>query len=86
MVHAQEFGSQRPGALRFNWDGLDSNGSPVEQDFYTVIARGDVDGVQSTFNVNLPDQIVSVSIQEGGLIANLAGGGSVPAQQIREIQ
>ena len=86
VVHAQEFGSQRPGALRFNWDGLDSNGSPVEQDFYTVIARGDVDGVQSTFNVNLPDQIVSVSIQEGGLIANLAGGGSVPAQQIREIQ
>lgn len=86
VVHSEELGSHRPGTLRFNWDGLGPNGEPVEADYFTVVARGDVEGVQSAFNINLPDRIVSVSIQESGLIANLAGGGSVPADQIKEIQ
>jgi flagellar basal-body rod modification protein FlgD len=86
VVHSQDLGSHGPGGLRFNWDGLDSNGEPVANDRFVVTAQGDVDGAATAFNVNLPDQIISVSIQESGLVVNLAGGGSVPAEQIKEIQ
>lgn len=86
VVHSQALGSHGPGSLRFNWDGLDSNGEPVANDRFVITAQGSVEGSPSAFNVNLPDQIVSVSIQENGLVVNLAGGGSVPAEQIKEIQ
>ena len=86
VVHRQELGPQTQGNLRFNWDGLLESGDVAAQDRYAVRAYSTIDGVQQPFLVNLPDQVVSVSIEEGGLVANLAGGGSVTAAQIKEIQ
>ena len=86
LVHRASFGPQAAGEMRFNWDGVSENGEPMPNDFYQIRAFGDVDGIAQPFQVTLPDQVVSVSITDGGLIANLAGGNSVPAAQIREIQ
>ena len=86
VVHRSEYGARTPGEQRFNWDGLTASGEPAPQDFYQVRAYGDVAGLQQQLSVSLPDQIVSVSITDGGLVANLAGGSSVPAAQIKEIQ
>ncbi len=86
VVYRNNFGARAEGEFRFNWDGLSENGEPVPQDFYQVRAFGGDGGTARQFAVSLPDQIVSVSITEGGLIANLAGGSSVPATQIKEIQ
>ena len=86
IVNQLEFGPRTIGDQRFSWDGLDSQGNAVPQDFYRVVAYGDSQGLRQQLEVSLPDQIVSVSIEEGGLIANLAGGSSVSTEQIREIQ
>ena len=85
-VKRLEMGAAPAGQIRFNWDGLSEGGEPVEQGFYRVEAYSEIEGNRVDFQALLPDQIVSVSIEEGGLIANLAGGSSVPAAQIREIR
>ena len=85
-VKTLELGSTPQGEIRFNWDGKTEAGEQVAQDYYSIQAYSEVDGNRVAHAVNLPDQIVSVSIHEGGLIANLAGGTSVPTAQIREIQ
>lgn len=85
-VQRVDLGARPPGEIRFNWDGLSENGEPVPQDFYRIAAFADVEGVQQQFEVSMPDQVVSVSITNEGLVANLAGGSSVSASQIKEIQ
>lgn len=86
VVKRLEMGATNRGEIRFNWDGLDESGQQMPQDYYQVTAYSAVDGTRQDFAVNLPDQITSVSITEQGLVANLAGGTSVPAVQIKEIQ
>ncbi len=86
LVKQIELGASPAGEVRFEWDGRTENGEPMEQGIYRVSAYSDVDGVREEFITNLPDRIVSVSIEEGGLVANLAGGTSVPTVQIKEIQ
>lgn len=86
VIHRSDYGAQRIGEFRFNWDGRNEAGEQVEQDFYTVRAVATTANGQVPFDVSLPDQVISVTIQDNGLIANLAGGGSVPAVQIKEIQ
>ena len=86
VVHRANYGAMSRGEFRFDWNGLTEEGIPVEQDFFQVRAYGDLDGELQAFEVQLPDQIVSVSITDGGLVANLAGGTSVSASQIREIR
>jgi flagellar basal-body rod modification protein FlgD len=85
-VQRVDLGARPPGEIRFNWDGLSENGEPAPQDFYRISAFADVEGVQQQFEVSMPDQVVSVSITNEGLVANLAGGSSVSASQIKEIQ
>ncbi len=86
LVHRHELGAKPSGSTRFDWDGRNGDGNPVEQNFYRVEAIAEIDGLRQSFPLNLPDQVVSVSIEQGGLMANLAGGGSVAAAQIKEIQ
>ena len=86
VVKRLEMGATNRGEIRFNWDGLDDSGQPMPQDYYRVAAYSAIDGTRQDFAVNLPDLITSVSITEQGLVANLAGGTSVPAIQIKEIQ
>ena len=86
VVKRFDLGAQDATNLRFAWDGLTDAGEPAPQDLYQISAFAEVDGVRSEFEVNLPQQVISVSIEEGGLVANLLGGVSVPAVQIKEIQ
>lgn len=81
-----ELGAQPAGDIRFDWNGVTELGEAAPQDFYRVRAFADVNGIAEELTVNLPDQVVSVSIESGGLILNLAGGNAVPASLIREIQ
>jgi flagellar basal-body rod modification protein FlgD len=86
VVKRFDLGSQASGPMRFAWDGISESGEQVPFGVYRVNAFAEVDGLRTEFEVNLPEQVVSVSIEEGGLVANLAGGTSVPAVQIKEIQ
>lgn len=86
LVQRLSLGAQPAGEVRFFWDGVNDQGQSVPQDRYNVRAFANVDGVEEELTVNLPDRVVSVSIEDGRLVANLAGGGSIPAEQIREVQ
>ena len=86
VVKRFEYGSQEPADMRFTWNGLSDAGNPATQGLYTISAYTEVDGARNEYVIELPQQVVSVSIEEGGLIANLVGGVSVPAAQIKEIQ
>lgn len=87
VVKRIEYGPQVESNLRFNWDGVNEAGNPSPQGLYSVSAfTSGEDGERAEFDIDLPQNVVSVSIEEGGLIANLVGGVSVPAAQIKEIQ
>lgn len=86
VVKRFELGPHSESELRFDWDGITDAGSQAPQGIYRLSAYTEVDGTRSEYEINLPQQVVSVSIDEGGLIANLVGGATVPAAQIKEIQ
>jgi flagellar basal-body rod modification protein FlgD len=86
LVRRIDLGAQPEGRLRFGWDGSNAAGEASPQGFYQVRAYSNFDGELAELTVNMPDQVVSVSIGVDGVTANLAGGSSVPASQIKEIQ
>ena len=86
VVKRFELGPQTESELRFDWDGTTEAGLPASQGIYRLSAYTEIDGARSEYEISLPQQVVSVSIEEGGLIANLVSGISVPAAQIKEIQ
>lgn len=86
LVRNIELGPRSAGSLRFGWDGQTDSGDYAQQGLYRVRAYSDVAGVRQELAVNLPDQVVSVSISDAGVMANLAGGSSVAATAIKEIQ
>jgi len=86
VVRRFDLGPQEAQDLRFDWDGLTDGGLQAEQGLYRLNAFAEIDGIRSEFEVSLPQQVVSVSVEDAGLVANLLGGTSVPAVQIKEIQ
>jgi len=88
VVKRFEYGPQVESDLRFAWDGISEAGTVSPQGLYTVSAYNNTgeDGARNEFGIDLPQTVVSVSIEEAGLVANLVGGISVPAAQIKEIQ
>lgn len=86
VVKRFEMGAQPAEEMRFDWNGISDAGTPTAQGLYRISAYTEIDGARSPFEISLPQQVVSVSIKNGGLIANLAGGTSVSAAEIKEIQ
>ena len=86
LVRRVDLGAQPAGPLRFAWDGVDETGQQTPPGLYRVNAFSDIGGEQQELILNMPDQVVSVSIADGGFTANLASGASVSAAEIKEIQ
>lgn len=86
LVRRVDLGAQPAGPLRFAWDGADETGQQTSPGRYRVNAFSDIGGELQELTINMPDQVVSVSIADGGFTANLASGASVSAAEIKEIQ
>ena len=86
LLRTIDLGSQTEGTARFTWDGRDEAGNVQGSGLYRVRAFSDATGEAKEFEVQLPDRVLSVSIQPEGAIANLASGTSLPLAQVREIQ
>ena len=86
LVRSIDLGPRPEGALRFAWDGTTDAGETMPPGVYQVRAFSAVGSTQQELTVNLPDQVISVSIGEDGVMANLASGAAVAASQIKEIQ
>ncbi|MCB1686733.1 MAG: flagellar hook assembly protein FlgD [Pseudomonadales bacterium] len=85
-IRTIDLGPRAQGRLRFAWDGRDAQGTQVPQGAYNITAHNMVGTTPIPLTINLPDEVVSVSIDKAGVMANLAGGSSIPAVQIQEIQ
>ena len=84
-VRQIDLGPQASGPMRFAWDGRTDAGEASPLGVYRVHAYSEFEGQRKEFAVNMPDQVVSVSIGEQGVMANLASGASVSTQKINEI-
>lgn len=89
LVRNISLGSQSPGMVAFNWDGLATDGSAVPPGFYEVRAEAvsTSGGVNEAYEVMLTDRVNSVSLPSGGrpLTLELAGLGTVDFSLIRQI-
>lgn len=86
LIKRLDLGARPAGSTRFGWDGLDETGQPSPPGLYRVDAFSEVGGERRELTINMPDQVVSVSIADGGFTANLASGTAVSAAEIKEIQ
>ncbi len=74
------------GDLRFRWDGANEAGEPQPPGSYGVRAYAIGADDTAELEVELPEVVVSVSLQNGRADVNLVGGASVPLSDVREIQ
>lgn len=85
-IRRLDLGTQSAGSLRFVWDGTDEFGNSMAPGIYGVRASSVVGGESVEQTVQLPERVVSVSLNGGVARVNLAGGTDVSVNEIREIQ
>lgn len=86
LVNRFDMGQQVAGTLPFLWDGTNSNGEPMPYGQYVVKAEANLDGEMKQLDTLLSANVNSVSIgQGGGITLNLSGMGSIPLENVREI-
>ncbi len=86
LVKTFDLGAQEGSTLRFSWDGTTDAGTQVQPGIFQLSAFSQAGGERVAHAINLPERVVSVSITDAGLVANLSGGTAVPTVQIKEIQ
>ncbi|MDX1452979.1 MAG: flagellar hook assembly protein FlgD [Oleiphilaceae bacterium] len=86
LVNRYDMGQQMAGSVPFIWDGTNQNGDAMPYDEYTIKAEARVGGAAQQLSTLLSANVNSVSIAQGGAISlNLNGMGSVPLENVREI-
>ena len=86
LIKKITLGAQAQGLVRFDWDGRSADGTLQPPGIYRVRAFAGSDKDAKQFDVELPQQVVSVSLNGSELQLNLAGGVTVPVSSVREIQ
>lgn len=86
LVNQFDMGQQLAGSLPFIWDGTNSDGEYMPYDEYTIKAEASIGGESKQLSTLLSANVNSVSIgQAGGITLNLSGMGSIPLENVREI-
>jgi flagellar basal-body rod modification protein FlgD len=88
LVRNVSLGSQSPGIVAFNWDGLATDGTAVPPGRYEIRAEAISGGINEAYEVLIADEVQSVSLPAGGnaLMLELAGLGEVNFSEIRQIR
>ncbi|MFW6093485.1 MAG: flagellar hook assembly protein FlgD [Pseudomonadota bacterium] len=86
LVRRLELGTAAEGPVHFEWDGTDADGEPLPEGSYGFKAYAATSDGPVELDVELPEQVVSVSIEQGQAMLNLAGGASVALSSIKELQ
>lgn len=86
LVRTLDMGSAS-GYTNFSWDGFDDNGNTMPEGLYQFKATGTVNGDNTAFATATVAKVSSVLVGSGsqGLTVNLAGIGSVPFSEVKEI-
>jgi len=86
LVNNFNMGQQVAGTVPFVWDGTNSDGEYMPYDEYTFKVEANQSGEMKQVNTLLSANVNSVSIgQAGEITLNLFGMGSVPLENVREI-
>ena len=86
LVNQFDLGPQAAGTVPFMWDGSNSAGEQMPFDNYTIEAQTAQSGGAEQAATLLSANVNSVSISQGGGISlNLSGMGTIPLDQVREI-
>jgi len=86
LVNQWDLGQQAAGSVPFVWDGRNAEGELIPNDEYTIKAEARLGGETKQLNTLLSANVNSVSIaQNGAITLNLPGLGSVPLENVREI-
>ena len=88
LVRNVSLGSQSPGMVAFNWDGLATDGTAVPPGRYEVRAEAISGGINEAYESLIADSVQSVSLPAAGkaLTLELAGLGEVNFSEIRQIR
>ncbi len=88
LVKNVSLGSQAPGMVSFDWDGLATDGKVVPPGRYEIRAEASSGGINEAFEVLIADEVQSVSLPAAGaaLTMELAGLGKVNFSDIRQIR
>jgi flagellar basal-body rod modification protein FlgD len=88
LVRNVSLGSQSPGMVAFDWDGLATDGTAVPPGRYEVRAEAISGGINEAYDVLIADKVQSVSLPAAGkaLTMELAGLGEVNFSEIRQIR
>ena len=86
LVNQFDLGQQPAGTVPFIWDGTNTKGEQMPFDDYTIKAQASRAGETEQASTLLSANVNSVSIAQGGGISlNLFGMGTIPLDQVREI-
>jgi len=88
LLRNVSLGSQSPGMVAFDWDGLAKDGKAVPPGRYEIRAEGNNGGVSEAYEVLVVDKVQSVSLPAEGkaMSIELAGLGEVNFSDIRQIR
>ena len=88
LVRNVNLGTQSPGMVAFDWDGLATEGNAVPPGRYEIRAEGVSGGINEAYEVLVVDKVQSVSLPAAGkaLSIELAGLGEVNFSDIRQIR
>ena len=85
-VRQIDMGSQQAGVTNFTWDGEDGNGNKLPPGSYKIVAEGSYPSGTEQLETMVNANVDSVSLGQGGNITlNLAGMGSLPLSEVKQI-
>ena len=87
LIKRMNLGPAATGDFRFEWDGTDGSGNAMPPGIYKVKALSSDGSAAKAYTVDLPELVMSVSIDPStGVQLNLSGGTTVAASDVKEIQ
>jgi len=86
LIKRLHLGAAATGDVRFQWDGTDESGNAMPPGVYKVKALATDGGSAKAYTTDLPELVVSVSLDSAGVKLNLSSGVTVAASDVKEIQ
>ncbi|MGC8120467.1 flagellar hook assembly protein FlgD [Marinobacter sp. VGCF2001] len=86
LVRQIDMGASQAGVVSFQWDGQDGNGNALPPGPYTIVAKGSYPSGMEQLPTMVSANVDSVSLgQNGSVTLNLAGMGSIPLSEVKQI-
>jgi flagellar basal-body rod modification protein FlgD len=88
IIRHLDLGAQSTGSKQFSWDGIRDDGQRAAPGLYKIKANAMIDGKSTALDTSVMASVDSITFGASGqdLMVNLAGIGSVPFAQIKQVK